>query len=55
MHQGEIAYCVRDNGIGFDPAQVAKPFKPFNRLHGVGELEGHGVGLATAERIVTRH
>ncbi|MBI5503632.1 MAG: PAS domain S-box protein [Deltaproteobacteria bacterium] len=49
------AHFVRDNGAGFDASQVAKLFRPFERLHRVDEFEGSGIGLATVERIIRHH
>lgn len=50
-----LRLCVRDAGIGFDPAHGHKLFQPFQRLHGAGEGAGAGLGLATAWCIVQRH
>ncbi|TXT49268.1 MAG: PAS/PAC sensor signal transduction histidine kinase [Spirochaetes bacterium] len=51
----EIAYCVEDNGIGFDMAFVDKLFAPFQRLHGEQEYSGSGIGLSIVRRIAVRH
>ncbi len=46
---------VEDDGIGFDPGQAERIFRPFERLHGRSQYAGHGLGLAICERIVTHH
>lgn len=50
----QIAVCVRDNGIGFDPQQAQQLFEPFHRGHGIS-YPGHGLGLSVVRSITERH
>jgi light-regulated signal transduction histidine kinase (bacteriophytochrome) len=52
---GGRIYFVRDNGVGFDMADCARLFHPFQRLHDPKKFAGYGIGLTTVKRIVERH
>ncbi len=52
---GGIVYQVRDDGVGFDMQYAGKLFGAFQRMHPPEEFAGHGIGLATVQRVVRQH
>lgn len=50
-----LEFHVRDNGIGFDPADADRIFRPFQKLNPDEIYPGPGMGLALVRRIILRH
>lgn len=49
-----VRIWIEDNGIGIPAAQQQRIFKPFERLHGMSEYPGSGIGLAIVETAARR-
>ena len=55
IDEDHVAVSVTDNGIGFKPKFAERIFQPFRRLHGQGQYDGTGMGLAIVKKIAERH
>jgi PAS domain S-box-containing protein len=51
----EFQFCIRDNGMGIAPENLAKAFDMFQRLNKDPAIAGSGIGLATSKRAVESH
>lgn len=53
IKDGRCVYCVKDNGIGIDPAHQKNIFEVFHRLD-PSKHEGEGLGLTIVRQVLER-
>ena len=52
---GQAECVVRDHGPGVPEAELESLFRPFFRGSNAAHAEGHGLGLAIAQRVAKVH
>ncbi|MEM7592239.1 MAG: PAS domain-containing sensor histidine kinase [Cyanobacteria bacterium P01_A01_bin.83] len=51
----QITFKIKDRGIGIDLEDLPQLFAPFHRGKNVGQISGHGLGLAIVNKLVKIH
>ncbi|GAA6614335.1 ATP-binding protein [Scytonema sp. NUACC26] len=51
----KVIFQIKDRGIGIPKAEQQRLFEPFYRAENVGNIPGHGLGLALVKKFVDLH
>lgn len=51
----DVTACVKDEGVGIEPAELPRIFERFYRAEGARRLEGSGLGLYIGSEVVRAH
>ncbi|MDD3077856.1 MAG: PAS domain S-box protein [Paludibacter sp.] len=51
----KVVYCIQDNGIGISERNINKIWDVFYRVNPMNNIQGDGIGLSLAQRIVSKH
>ncbi len=53
--QGTVTYTIEDNGLGIADEHHEKVFEAFSRVDRTGQIDGEGLGLSIAAKILERN
>jgi PAS domain S-box-containing protein len=55
IDENNVAFVIKDSGIGIPNEDIQRIFEPFHRGSNIGEIGGSGMGLAILNKLVELH